>query len=299
MFLASKIIVLIVKPHAIDNPTMVPRTITVLLWLQIAHAWQFPSRRQVMRLGSYLVATPSVAYGLDVNSIVKVNVQGPEDTLGIQISNDNGQVIIQRVISRENPGLKPGMRLQGFSSAQELMMRLSTGPYPVTLEFVSNGHWSTNTNDVSTSEAPPSLPPILYTKSVLQEAPGPCVIQTRKGDLLEIQYEAKDLSAEGSKATLYDASDFRGTGQAYQMVLGSGDMIPGVDQGLTGMCPGETRRLNIPTQLAYGPRARDNFKIPFDYRGLEWTVTLVSIDGVIRGDNNNLTRQQREANYSE
>ena len=289
-----------VKPtHAIDDETMVPKTIRALLWLQIAYAWQFPSRRQVMRLGRYLVATPLVAYGSDFNSVVQVNVQGPEETLGIQISNDKGQVIIQRVISRENPGLKPGMRLQGFSSAQELMMRLSTGPYPVTLEFVSNGHWSTSTNAISTAETLPSLPPLQYTKSVLQEAPGPCVIQTRRGDLLEIQYEAKYLSADGSKSTLYDASDFRGTGQPYQMVLGSGDMIPGVDQGLTDMCPGETRRLTIPTQLAYGPRARDSFKIPVDYRGLVWTVTLVSINGVIRGDNNNLTLEQREANYSE
>ena len=275
---------------------MVPHIISILVWVQIASAWQFPPRRQALRLGGCLVASPSVAFGVD--GVVNVKVQGPNDILGIQINNDNGQVIIQRVISAQAPGLKPGMRLQGYSSAQDLQARLSTGPYPVTLEFVSTSDSRTSTNAIPSAANPPSLPPLQYTKSVLQPAPGPCVIQTRRGDVLEIHYEAKYFSAEGSKATLYDASDFRGTGQPYQMVLGSGDMIPGVDQGLTGMCPGETRRLTIPTQLAYGPRARENFKIPVDYRGLEWTVTLVSIDGVIRGDNNNLTLQQREANYS-
>jgi len=113
---------------------------------------------------------------------------------------------------------------------------------------------------------------------------------------LELEYEAKYVRSDGRK-TLYDASSFRGTGQPYQMVLGSGDMIPGVDQGLQEMCPGEVRRLEIPPPLAYGPRARENFKIPIDYRGLEWTVELVSIDGTIRSDNNNLTRQEREAAY--
>lgn len=210
--------------------------------------------------------------------------------------------MIQRVIVQKVPGLRTGMRLKGYSSPNELLTRIATGPYPIDLEFVGDDAANSVTGSSPTSVyAPqaPILPPLEYTKRVLQPAPAECVIQSRKGDLLEIEYEAKYFAANGSRKTLYDASDFRGTGQPYQMVLGSGDMIPGVDLGLTGMCPGEMRRLEIPPVLGYGPRARDNFKIPIDYRGLEWTVTLVSIDGSIRADNNSLSRQQREANYSE
>ena len=35
---------------------------------------------------------------------------------------------------------------------------------------------------------------------------------------------------------VYDSSAQRGTGLPYQMVLGSGDMLPGVDQGLSMTC---------------------------------------------------------------
>ena len=72
-------------------------------------------------------------------------------------------------------------------------------------------------------------------------------------------------------------------------------MIPGVDQGLYEMCPGEVRLIKIPPPLAYGPRARESFRIPIDYTGLEWKVELVSIEGVVRKDSNDLTRQEREA----
>jgi FKBP-type peptidyl-prolyl cis-trans isomerase len=245
------------------------------------------------------VASPSVALGSEVNSVVKVQIVGPNDALGIQVSNRNDQVFIQRIIVPKVAGLQPGMRLQGYSSALDLVTRLAKGPYPVDLEFVrtTDSRYDENTMTVIPVTAfPPNTPPLEYTKRVLRPAPGPCAMQSRSGDLLEIEYEANYLSADGSKKTLYDASDFRGTGQPYQMVLGSGDMIPGVDQGLVAMCPGETRRLTIPTSLAYGPRARDSFKIPSDYGGLEWTITLVSIDGAIHADNNNQTRQQREAN---
>mmetsp|Transcript_17996 Transcript_17996/g.31558 ORF Transcript_17996/g.31558 Transcript_17996/m.31558 type:complete len:98 (-) Transcript_17996:144-437(-) len=94
---------------------------------------------------------------------------------------------------------------------------------------------------------------------------------------------------------MYDASAFRGTGLPYQMVLGSGDMIPGVDQGLYDMCPGEERLLEIPPVLGYGNQGTRAFRIPPDHVALEWKVQLVSIDTTIREDNNDMTRQEREA----
>ena len=112
-----------------------------------------------------------------------------------------------------------------------------------------------------------------------------CKIRSQFGDVLEIDYVAKKLAPP---ATVYDASIFRGTGQPFKFVLGSGVMIPGVDQGLYNMCPGEVRLLKVPPKLAVGlldPPA----KAP-----LEWKVELISIDGIIRQDNNNeLTRGDR------
>ena len=112
-----------------------------------------------------------------------------------------------------------------------------------------------------------------------------CKVRSKFGDVLEIDYVAKRLAPP---ATVYDASIFRGTGQPFKFVLGSGVMIPGVDQGLYDMCPGEVRLLKVPPKLAVGlldPPA----KAP-----LEWKVDLISIDGIIRQNNNNeLTREER------
>jgi len=139
-------------------------------------------------------------------------------------------------------------------------------------------------------EKPPIEESVMYgsTTTIIQLHDIPteeCIIKSRFGDVMEIDYIAKRLAPP---VTVYDASIFRGTGQPFKFVLGSGVMIPGVDQGLYNMCPGEVRLLKVPPKLAVGlldPPA----KAP-----LEWRVELVSIDGVIRKDSNyELTREER------
>ncbi len=60
-------------------------------------------------------------------------------------------------------------------------------------------------------------------------------------------YEA---SAPDSKGKQFDSS--RSTGQPFRFPVGRGQVIKGWDQGVLGMKIGESRRLIIPADMAYG-----------------------------------------------
>ena len=51
-------------------------------------------------------------------------------------------------------------------------------------------------------------------------------------------------------------SSYDRKGQAFPLTLGTGQVIPGFDQGLMGMKAGGTRRLFIPAALAYGAQGQ-------------------------------------------
>jgi FKBP-type peptidyl-prolyl cis-trans isomerase FkpA len=46
--------------------------------------------------------------------------------------------------------------------------------------------------------------------------------------------------------------------QAFDFKLGVGQVIPGWDQGVEGMCVGQKRKLTIPSKLAYGEMGAGN-----------------------------------------
>jgi FK506-binding protein 2 len=248
-------------------------------------------------------------------------LQSSSDSLGIEVYTTQlrGQnaVAIRRVVKAKDPRLMPGMIVTGYASGEELIQKIKSGPFPFELEFKNLAAYVNAFSDVGTtivtpkdaldvahrSERASAIPTTIsqkqdpssrgYSITILRQSKEPCVILTKPGDVLEIIYEAAYLTNDGRKVT-YDASAFRGTGLPYQMVLGSGDMIPGVDQGLYDMCPGETRLLEIPPVLGYGRKGTQIFRIPPNYTGLEWLVELVSIDTTIREDNNSLTHEERE-----
>ncbi len=70
----------------------------------------------------------------------------------------------------------------------------------------------------------------------------------RRGNGVEIEYTGKL-----DNGTVFDSS--RGKA-AYKTTLGSGQVIPGWDQGIPGMLVGERRKLIIPAALAYGAEGR-------------------------------------------
>lgn len=250
----------------------------------------------------------------DAFQTVRVEISNSSDSIGVQIYNTEIRgrpvVAIQRVILPKNPRLEEGMVLKGYSSAQALTEKLRSGPFPIELEFLNLAAGGDAISDFGTSIVtpkdalvlaqqidPPANSKVEYSISTLQSPPRQCMVRSRRGDVLELNYEATYEAVDGRRVP-YDSSSFRGTGLPYQMVLGSGDMIPGVDQGLYDMCPGEVRYLRVPPQLAYGNRARESFRVPKDYVALEWRVELISIDGIIRKNNNDKSREEREGRSS-
>jgi FKBP-type peptidyl-prolyl cis-trans isomerase len=72
------------------------------------------------------------------------------------------------------------------------------------------------------------------------------------GKIAVVQYTGwlYDASATDNKGKQFDSS--RSSGQAFRFPLGAGQVIKGWDQGVVGMKVGESRRLIIPPDLAYG-----------------------------------------------
>ncbi|MBX2931223.1 MAG: peptidylprolyl isomerase [Chitinophagaceae bacterium] len=68
--------------------------------------------------------------------------------------------------------------------------------------------------------------------------------QAKKGDTVKIHYHGKLTDG-----TTFDSSKGR---EPLEFELGSGMVIPGFDNGVTGMNVGETKTINIPAAEAYG-----------------------------------------------
>lgn len=205
-------------------------------------------------------------------------------------------------------GVQNGMILTGFDRAVDVVERIKNGPYPIDLRFLNLAaggdaigmegrpivsaddalriakQASGDSSDVMASpKGVDGMPgePIGFVTKVLKDAEGKCGIQSRRGDVLEIRYEARVGNERGP---IYDSSDWRGTGQPYMFNLGNGDVIRGVDLGLYDMCPGSIREISIPPELGYGQRGSKLFEIGGNSR-LWWRVELVALNFVREGNN--------------
>ncbi|MBV8195440.1 MAG: FKBP-type peptidyl-prolyl cis-trans isomerase [Candidatus Dormibacteraeota bacterium] len=90
-----------------------------------------------------------------------------------------------------------------------------------------------------------------------------CGAQVRKGQQVTIQY-----TGWLKNGTEFDSSRSQGR-QPVAFVLGQGQLIPGVEEGILGMNVGGKRRLVLPPALAYGaagapPVIPPNATIVFD-----------------------------------
>lgn len=252
-----------------------------------------------------------------VRNTVELSIRSNEN-LGLEIydvtigSPPKSVVAIRRVLRQDSSKLLPGMVTRDFSSAAQLAETIRYGPYPVKLTFENLAAGGDAISDLGTplvtsqdalelAKSTSSMVPqtVLnngeYTIAATKRPKGACTFQSRRGDVLEIVYEAR-MGIAGGAGVVYDSSASRGTGQPYQMVLGSGDMLPGVDQGLYDMCPGEIRSIQIPPVLAYGSRGNKLFKIPPE-TSLQWNVELVSVNSIREGDSRTREEMEERAQY--
>lgn len=73
--------------------------------------------------------------------------------------------------------------------------------------------------------------------------------EVKKGDKVKVHYHGKLTNGE-----TFDSSSGR---EPLEFEVGSGSVIKGFDDGVSGMKVGEKKTINIPVDEAYGPRSED------------------------------------------
>ncbi|KAL3151684.1 hypothetical protein ABBQ38_012669 [Trebouxia sp. C0009 RCD-2024] len=81
----------------------------------------------------------------------------------------------------------------------------------------------------------------------VKHKPSTCDKKAKAGDKVAVHY-----SGALTDGSVFDSSYTRG--DPISFTLGQGQVIKGWDQGISGMCVGEKRKLRIPPHLGYGDR---------------------------------------------
>jgi FKBP-type peptidyl-prolyl cis-trans isomerase FkpA len=122
------------------------------------------------------------------------------------------------------------------------------------------------------AQAPSALPPQSYSQTDLAIGTG---TEAVRGARLTVHYTGwlYDANRPDSKGKQFDSS---AGGQPFTFRLGSGEVIPGWDQGFDGMRVGGKRRLILPPSLGYGPRGTPDGTIPGN-AGLVFEMELLNV----------------------
>jgi len=87
-----------------------------------------------------------------------------------------------------------------------------------------------------------------------------CERKCAKGDLVLVHYERKLVEKNGRLSQMLDSSYERE--EPFDFRVGAGQVMPGLEAGVLGMCPGDKRRVHIPSKLSGG----DEFNLKDDQR---------------------------------
>lgn len=102
-----------------------------------------------------------------------------------------------------------------------------------------------------------------------------CKVKSEEGDTVEQFYKLTDQ--DGKEI----GSNFGK--KPYTFTLGKGQVIPGMERAMTGMCIGEKRKVVIPGKLGFGDKGRDRDNIGND-QTLYYTVQLVDLFRPVPGE---------------
>jgi FKBP-type peptidyl-prolyl cis-trans isomerase len=99
---------------------------------------------------------------------------------------------------------------------------------------------------------PAAAPPSGVSSMQSMEIKGGTGESITAGKIAVVQYTGwlYEAAAKDNKGKQFDSS--RNRGQPFRFPVGTGQVIKGWDQGVLGMKVGESRRLIIPPDLAYG-----------------------------------------------
>ena len=103
--------------------------------------------------------------------------------------------------------------------------------------------------------------------------------EARHASSVDVAYEAFVLREDGAvRGTAIDRATAR---DPYGFVVGSGDVIRGLSEGVKGMRPGGRRVITVPWQYAYGakgrpPKVPPKSRLRFDVQLLEVGAGFVS-----------------------
>jgi len=75
------------------------------------------------------------------------------------------------------------------------------------------------------------------------------MVQAKEGDTVKVHYTGKL-----EDGTVFDTS---GDQDPLEFTIGGGQVVPGFEQAVVGMEPGETKTATIPPEEAYGPHRED------------------------------------------
>lgn len=73
--------------------------------------------------------------------------------------------------------------------------------------------------------------------------------KAKKGDTVIISYIGRL-----EDGTVFDSTENR---NPLEFTVGEGELIPGLEQGIIGMMPGESRTIMIPMEMGYGPHLKE------------------------------------------
>lgn len=119
----------------------------------------------------------------------------------------------------------------------------------------------------SNKAAEPVEPAVQAEQPAPQEAPAEATATPEQTPQQATELKTEDLvkgkgaeAVAGKQVTVHYTLWYNGTkiesskdsGQPFSFVLGSGEVIPGWDQGVPGMKVGGKRKLTVPPELAYG-----------------------------------------------